>query len=417
MPTIEANFTPVLLGSDFNVYGMARSFYELTGKPVQAYAGAELAPTRYTKIVDVDITPGFSEDSVFIEKMRDLILKYQTHTEPVILIGCGDGYAELIAKHKTELEAAFVCPYIDYDLLKRLNNKENFYQVCEEFDLPYPKTKTITQQMVLDGQVDQPFGYPVALKPANSVEWLDVHFEGRKKAFRIQSQAEFDMIIKKIYDNGYTSDLILQDFIPGDDSRMRVLNAYVDQNHQVKMMCLGHPLLEDPAPSAIGNYVAIMPEYNETIYKQIQTFLEAIKFTGYANFDMKYDERDQTYKLFEINLRQGRSSFFVTLNGYNLAQWVVKDYVTGELKDQATVYANKDNDQAALWLGVSKGVFEKYARDNEDKTKALALIKAGRYGTTFQYAKDNNPKRWVLTQWMLHNYRKNFARYFKENKG
>ena len=91
--------------------------------------------------------------------------------------------------------------------------------------------------------------------------------------------------------------------------------------------------------------------------------------------------------------------------------------MTGELKDQATVYANKDNDQAALWLGVSKGVFEKYARDNEDKTKALALIKAGRYGTTFQYAKDNNPKRWVLTQWMLHNYRKNFARYFKENKG
>ena len=89
----------------------------------------------------------------------------------MILIGCGDGYAELIAKHKTELEAAFVCPYIDYDLLKRLNNKENFYQVCEEFDLPYPKTKTITQQMVLDGQVDQPFGYPVALKPANSVEW------------------------------------------------------------------------------------------------------------------------------------------------------------------------------------------------------------------------------------------------------
>lgn len=417
MPTIESNFTPILLGSDFNVYGMARSFYELTGKPVKAYAGAELAPTRYTKIVDVEIVPGFSEDPVFIEKMRDLILTYQNHTEPVILIGCGDGYAELIAKHKSELQAAFVCPYIDYDLLKQLNNKENFYQVCETYGLPYPKTKTITQQMVLAGEVDQPFGYPVALKPANSVEWLDVHFEGRKKAFRIQSAAEFDEIIEKIYANGYTSDLILQDFIPGDDSRMRVLNAYVDQNHQVKMMCLGHPLLEDPAPSAIGNYVAIMPEYNETIYQQIQTFLEAIKFTGYANFDMKYDERDQTFKLFEINLRQGRSSFFVTLNGYNLAQWVVKDYVTGELADQPTVYGNQDASQAALWLGVSVDVFKRYARDNADKKRALALIKQGRYGTTFQYNKDHNLKRWLLNQWMLHNYRKNFARYFKENKG
>ena len=36
---------------------------------------------------------------------------------------------------------------------------------------------------------------------------------------------------------------------------MRVLNAYVDQNHQVRMMCLGHPLLEDPSPEAIGNWL------------------------------------------------------------------------------------------------------------------------------------------------------------------
>lgn len=413
-----ADFTPILLGSDFNVYGMARSFYEMFHKPVKAFAQRELAPTRFTKIVDLELIDGFAEDPVWIEEMLKIKERYRDHEEPVILIGCGDGYAELIVRHKKELEDVFVCPYIDVDMLHQLNNKENFYKICEKYDLPYPKTQIITKEMHDSGEkIEQPFDYPVALKPANSIAWLDVKFEGRKKAFRIQSREEFDRIVDLSYTNGYTGDFILQDFIPGDDSNMRVLNAYVDQDHKVKMMCLGHPLLEDPAPSAIGNYVAIMPEYNQEIYDTIQKFLEEIKFTGYANFDMKYDVRDGKYKLFEINLRQGRSSFFVTLNGYNLAQWVVRDYVTGELKDAKTLYCNEHNDHAALWLGVPVKTFKKYARENEAKERALELIKENRYGTTYEYSEDMNPKRWLLIKWMNHNYVKNFARYFAENKG
>lgn len=412
------SFTPVLLGSDMNVYGMARSFHELTGQVVDVYAKVQLAPTRFSKIVNVHLIPDFDSDPTFIEHMTKIAEKYQDQAGKVILIACGDGYAELVSKHKPELEKTFVCPYVDYDLLKRLNSKESFYQVCDEYDLPYPKTKIITKAMYeSDAQISTPFAFPVALKPTNSVEWLLIHFEGRKKAFTIHSQVELNTIIAKIYDNGYTSDLILQDFVPGDDSHMRVLNAYVDQNHKVKMMCLGHPLLEDPTPAAIGNYVAIIPEYNQDVYDRMQKFLEDIKFTGFANFDMKYDERDQSFKLFEINIRQGRSSFFVTLNGYNLAQWPVKDYITGELKDAKTVYGNRAASKHQLWLGVPKSVFKTYAKDNECKQQALELLKEGRYGTTVFYNKDMSLKRWVLMKYMFHNYVGRYKQFFAENKG
>lgn len=411
-------FTPILLGSDMNVYGMARSFHELTNQPVDIYARLQLAPTRFSKIVNVHLIDDFDSDPTFIENMRKVAEKYANHDEKIILIACGDGYAELISKHKEELSKTFICPYVDYDLLKRLNSKESFYEICDKYNLPYPSTKIITKAMYESGvSVNPPFPFPVALKPTNSVEWLNIHFEGRKKAFTIHSQVELNTVIGKIYDNGYTSDLILQDFVPGDDSHMRVLNAYVDQNHQVKMMCLGHPLLEDPTPAAIGNYVAILPEYNKPLYDKMKQFLEDIQFTGFANFDMKYDDRDDTFKLFEINIRQGRSSFFVTLNGYNLASWPVKDYITGELAGAKTVFANEDADKAKLWLGVPKRIFKRYAKDNKYKTRALQLISEGRAATTVFYNKDMSPKRWLLMKYAMYNYYGRYKQYFAENKG
>ncbi|NVY96411.1 carboxylate--amine ligase [Lactobacillus sp. DCY120] len=411
-------FTPLILGSDINAYGFARSFYEITHQPVQAYAEEALAPTKYSKIIDLHLQAGFKEDPGFMTKMRELMRQYADHLEPVILLAMGDGYAELIAKHKAELAQVFICPYVDYDLLRKLNNKESFYEICQQYELPHPKTKIITKEMYLtQTDLEVPFAFPVALKPTNSVEWLSIRFEGRKKAFTIHSLAEYQDIVAKIYDHGYTSDLILQEFIPGDDSHMRVVNAYVDQYHHVKMMCLGHPLLEDPTPQSIGNYVAILPEYNQKLYDRLQRFLEEINYTGFANFDMKYDDRDQEFKLFEINLRQGRSSFYVTLNGYNLAQMVVEDYVTQTLDPAPTIYGNKNKAQHQLWLGVPAGVFKKYALENKYKEYALELLRQDRYGTTVFFKGDLSFKRWLLMNYMFYRYHGRFRRYFAENKG
>ncbi len=349
--------------------------------------------------------------------MRELAKN--TYNDPAtkyLLIACGDGYAELVSQHKEELSKWFICPYIDFELLQRLISKVSFYDICEKYDLPYPNTFIITEEMLEAGKLKQdlPFDFPVALKPANSVEWLSIDFEGRKKAFILDTRDEFDSIIERIYQAGYTSEMIAQDFIPGDDSNMRVLNAYVDQRHHVRMMCLGHPLLEDPSPEAIGNYVAIMPEYNEKIYQTIKSFLEKINYTGFANFDMKYDPRDGEYKLFEINLRQGRSSFFVTLNGFNLAQYVTEDRVF-EKPFTETVYGKAE--KAMLWMGVPKGVFVKFARDNADKKQALELIKKNQWGTTVFYKNDMSLMRWILMKYMFSKYKGRFDLFFKEKEG
>ena len=187
---VQAKFTPILLGSDINVYGMARSFNEAYGIKVQAWAASQLAATRYSKIVDVEVHEGFEEDPGFMNVMKQKIEEYKNHPEPVILIACGDGYAELLAKHKDELKDTFVVPYIDYDLLEKLISKEGFYEIAEKYGLPYPHTKIVTMDdYKAENYLNLPFDYPVELKPEDPVSWLNCQFEGRKKAFTIHDEA------------------------------------------------------------------------------------------------------------------------------------------------------------------------------------------------------------------------------------
>lgn len=414
---MKHEFLPILLGSDINVYGMARSFHEAYGIQSIAFSEATLAPTKYSNIVTIYDVPHFSQEETFVKVMKEKVAQFKNDPRTLILIACGDGYTTLVSKHKSWLSEAFICPVIDYTLVEQLENKSNFYEICEQHDLHYPKTVRIDHALSLEAfKQCVPFTYPIVLKPADSIAYLDVDFEGYKKAYILDTPEEAVTIIEKIYQHGYQDTLIVQDYIPGDDSHMRVMNVYVDQHHQVRMMCLGHPLLEDPTPEAVGNYVAILPEYNLKLYQQIERFLTAINYTGFANFDFKYDARDNTYKVFEINLRQGRSSFYTTLNGYNLATYLVDDYVKQSPAPKAPIYGNKDCQTHQLWLGVPKSLFIEYATDNQEKQYALDLIKQGRFGTTLFYKKDKNIKRTLLLHYIQHIYKKRFKTFFKEKQ-
>lgn len=402
----DIKIQPVLLGTDFNCYGMARSFHEAYGVKSIAFGVAALATTKYSKIVDVNLVENFNSDPIFIETLRKFTQTMDANTT-YILVACGDGYSELVSKHVAELQKNFICNYIDNELFNRLGNKESFYEVAAEHGLPFPKTQLITKEMATNpASIELPFNFPVALKPSDSIQWLDVHFEGRKKAFILDKREEFDELLPKIYQAGYTGKMICQDFIPGDDSNMRVVNAYVGSDHKVRMIALGHPLLEDPAPAAVGNYMVILPEQNQQIFDNIQKFLESINYVGFADFDLKYDERDGIFKVFEINIRQGRSSYYCTLNGCNLAEVLVNDQVYHKPQDQVQ-YGQVQK----VWLGAPEEVFYKYAKDNEYKQKAMELLKKGQKGTTAFYKKDSFKHR-LLMRYAFHILKGNYKRYF-----
>lgn len=90
------SFTPILLGSDMNVYGMARSFHEMIGGAIDVYAREQLAPTRFSRIVNVHLIKQFDSDPTFIEKMREVAHLHAASAGRLLLIACGDTYAQLV---------------------------------------------------------------------------------------------------------------------------------------------------------------------------------------------------------------------------------------------------------------------------------------------------------------------------------
>lgn len=398
----KIEFQPVLLGSDINVYGMARSFHEEYGIRSVAIGKGILGPCTASKIVKVEVVePNLEDDAVFVKTLLDFAKRYENSGKKLLLVPCGDNYIKLLVRNQDKLRGTYEFECISEELLMRLSIKESFYQVCTEHGFSFPKTTTCSYED--HENIQLPFEFPVIIKPSNSVAYWNCRFPHKKKVFVAQTREEFEAILTAIYSSSYKDHLILQEYIPGDDSNMRVMNCYCGRDRKVKLISLGSALLEEHSPEGIGSYAAIISSHDDKLSAMMKDFLEGIGYVGFANFDMKFDQRDGTYKLFEMNLRQGRASFFVTAAGCNLAKWLVDDVIYHK-EMPCTVAKNK-----VLWTIIPTKIIFDYVRSESLKAEARSLIKAGKVCHSYYYKKDLSPKR-------LLNYAKNQFHYFEKYK-
>ena len=397
-------FVPILLGTEIAGYGMARAFYERYGARSVVYGTFPLTPTSHSKFIEVRIDPEFSDPDHFVEVLNADAERYRGKV--ALVVPCGDDYALLLARVKHRLDPVYACVCPEPEVIEALLDKAAFYGQCEKTGVSHPATVAISGPEV----PELPFGSPYVLKPADPAAYRAHPFEGQKKAYVLSDRAQLERTARLVYEAGYPGQMIVQDFVPGDDDRMRVVNGYVREDGTVTLIALGHPLLEDYSPMAIGNYAAILSYGDDGIYDMVEKFMRGIPYRGFFNIDMKYDERDGSYRLFEVNPRAGRSSFFATLAGHNLAQYAVDDFVDGGRLEPVRAF------DEVLWLGIPRSVFRRYTPDSADKRRALELISQGKVGTTLFGAGDRDPRRLVAMGKLWLRYVDDYRRYFGDRE-
>ena len=400
-------FRTLIIGNDINAYYLARCYHEFTGKKADLISliipGVKtFAYTRYTKILNIKYVEKLWDENIFLDTLNNY---YEEHKdEKILLVSSNETYGEFIAKNKTKLKKKFFFNYPSVKLQRTLVNKELFYKTYNDSVIDIPKTYyyNLKKDNIFK---DNDISFPVILKPANVILFKHVDFVGKKKIYRLKNMSELESVIKSFKNSGYDDTLIIQEYIPGDDTHLFDAVVYVDKNKKCKLVSLAQIGLQEHGSRMIGNATVLINGYSEYpgVTEQIgkiTEFMNAIGYQGFAEFDMKYDERDGKYKVMEINARQGRCSYYITPCGFNLIEVLYKDLILNEELDYNVVESQQ------LETFVSKYIVKKYIKNEKYKEKVLELWK--KRVNPLEYKKDNGLLRFLMLLKIRYNYYKSY---------
>lgn len=393
------SFVPIILGGNLGSYSTARSFYEAYQVTSLVMCTLVTGPINHSKFIKPVVEPNMMQPETLFQRLKEINMQYPNAKK--IILASTDNLVELLINHKENFPKDWIIPYVDKDTFYRSTNKASFYAICEDIGVPYPKTLVIDQY-----EESLPFDFPIIIKPTDSMKYHAIDYPGKEKVYICKDQSTYKKIIQEMKDNGYDAEIILQEYIPGDDSLVGVATVYSShQTGEVKVVSFGQTLLEDHTPSAIGNHLVILTRHEEQIVSDVKKLIKATGWTGFSNFDVKYDTRDQTYKFFELNARLGRSNYYVTAAGKNTAVYYVKDFI-----EKSPIEFSIANEQV-LYSAVPKSLLLQNLSSEKMKQIVRQLYKSSKVYHPLHSKDERNFKRKLYVKIATFNYFKKFRDY------
>ncbi|MFD6178852.1 MULTISPECIES: carboxylate--amine ligase [unclassified Isoptericola] len=415
-PEPRPELAPVILGGDIGVYALGRAFHELYGVTSTVISGlvpGPIADSRILRTVQV-------EDSHDARGLVDAALKVAAETlaaDPgrrLLLLANSDWLVRTVVRHRGELEAAgYVVPFLDEELLDDISDKATFAELAEKVGIAVPRT--IVQDFAgADDPSWQPVpvdvGWPLIAKAASSADYQDVEFPGKRKVFEIGTQAELDDLWRRLREAGFRGRFVAQELVPGDDTQMRSITAYVDGRGVATLMAGAHVLLEEHTPNGLGNPAAMITGDLGTMFDQARAFLAATGYRGFANFDIKVDPRDGSFAFFEVNPRIGRNNYYVTAAGANVARFVVADHVDGVALEPVVVT------REVLYSILPTSLLLRYVREDGLRAKVRRLAPDTAHPLAY-WAADGGAKRRAYVAAAKVNQVRKFRQWYPEPTG
>lgn len=223
----------------------------------------------------------------------------QRQTQTPVLFQTTDQLVLAVAKHRKRLETVFhIADSTRLGIADLVADKRAFYELCVKHGVAAPRTafpETAEQALATVRRFD----FPVILKPIHGHLWRE-RLKG-KKLLVAESEPKFRDIIGRFSED--VGDLMIQEMIPGPEKNLWVGGLYLRQSDgEAGPVFVGRKLRQ--FPPGFGSASLADAKWNETVKDLSVRFLKDMGYRGVCGTEFKFDERDQTYKMVEVNPRQ-----------------------------------------------------------------------------------------------------------------
>lgn len=217
--------------------------------------------------------------------------------EPPVAIPTSDAMVLALVKYRDLYRGKLrVFPSIESGLSELVTDKASFYQQCLDTDTATAKTafpKSVDEILKLGKE----FQFPLLLKPIFGHLWRE-RLKGNKLIVA-NHQNELEQIVSEFGDDA--DGLMVQELIPGGEKNIWVGAVYRGTEGQRHCCFVAQKVRQYPVDFGSASYCVskYVPEIEELSWK----FLDGVDYRGICGTEFKFDERDQQYKMIEVNPR------------------------------------------------------------------------------------------------------------------
>jgi D-aspartate ligase len=227
-----------------------------------------------------------------------------------VLIPTSDSGAMFVASQAAQLSERFLFPNQPESLMRALCSKRGMHDLARQCNIPTPETAFPTCRDDVRSYLSTA-RLPVLVKPV----YNKVSAGGGKGWRMFLAETKEELLARyEAIEDPLNPNVILQEYIPGQDSATWTFNGYFDHESRCLAGFTGRKLRNFPA--YFGRASLAICEHNDEVERSAVEFMQRIGYQGALDIGFRYDRRDGRYKVNDVNPRVGAMfRVFVGSNG------------------------------------------------------------------------------------------------------